>query len=427
MNAIDKPMSLWDDTSTETVRTRNDGVKDTVDVVIVGAGFTGLSAAIHCTENGMSCHVIEAEHVGYGGSGRNTGLVNAAAWLPPQDVIKQLGAKAGKKFVDIFSDAPSFVFGLIKKYNIECEVTNTGTIHAAHGKLGFVDLQYRKSEWDRLGAPVDLLSADETAELTGTRRFYGALVDKRAGTINPMGYCRGLARAALQNGAKLTTNCRVHNVIKENDGWRIITSNGDLKAKYVILGTNAYTDKLWPGLSQTFTRINYFNCATVPLGERIRYILPQRQGLWDTGKIMFSLRRDKYDRLIIGSMGRIHGNRKSGITKRWASAQLKRLFPDLGPVEFENIWYGEIAMTPTHLPGVHQLDRNLYTSIGYNGRGITTGTIFGKALADMISSSSPDGLPLPITQMAKVSTGPFMSTVYKSIFSANQILRSTLN
>ena len=427
MNAIDKPMSLWDDTSTETVRTRNDGIKDTVDVVIVGAGFTGLSAAIHCTENGMSCHVIEAEHVGYGGSGRNTGLVNAAAWLPPQDVIKQLGAKAGKKFVDIFSDAPSFVFGLIKKYNIECEVTNTGTIHAAHGKLGFVDLQYRKSEWDRLGAPVDLLSADETAELTGTRRFYGALVDKRAGTINPMGYCRGLARAALQNGAKLTTNCRVHNVIKENDGWRIITSDGDLKAKYVILGTNAYTDKLWPGLSQTFTRINYFNCATVPLGERIKYILPQRQGLWDTGKIMFSLRRDKYDRLIIGSMGRIHGNRKSGITKRWASAQLKRLFPDLGPVEFDNIWYGEIAMTPTHLPGVHQLDRNLYTSIGYNGRGITTGTIFGKALADMISSSSPDGLPLPITQMAKVSTGPFMSTVYKSIFSANQILRSTLN
>ena len=290
-----------------------------------------------------------------------------------------------------------------------------------------MDLQYRKSEWDRLGAPVDLLSADETAELTGTRRFYGALVDKRAGTINPMGYCRGLARAALQNGAKLTTNCRVHNVIKENDGWRIITSNGDLKAKYVILGTNAYTDKLWPGLSQTFTRINYFNCATVPLGDRIKYILPQRQGLWDTGKIMFSLRRDKYDRLIIGSMGRIHGNRKSGITKRWASAQLKRLFPDLGPVEFENIWYGEIAMTPTHLPGVHQLDRNLYTAIGYNGRGITTGTVFGRALADMISSSSPDGLPLPITKMAKVSTGPFMSTVYKSIFSANQILRSTLN
>ena len=121
---------------------------------------------------------------------------------------------------------------------------------------------------------------------------------------------------------------------------------------------------------------------------------------------MFSLRRDKYDRLIIGSMGRIHGNHNGGITKRWASAQLKRLFPDLGPVEFENIWYGEIAMTPTHLPGVHQLDHNLFTSIGYNGRGITTGTIFGKALADMISSKSSDCLPLPMTPIGKVSNGP---------------------
>ena len=96
-------------------------------------------------------------------------------------------------------------------------------------------------------------------------------------------------------------------------------------------------------------------------------------------------------------------------------------------VEFENIWYGEIAMTPTHLPGVHQLDRNLFTSIGYNGRGITTGTIFGKALADMISGDSPDCLPLPITQIAKVSNGPAMSTIYKSIFSTNQILKSFFN
>ena len=215
-----KTISLWDETSIETTRVHNDGVKDAVDVAIVGAGFTGLSAAIHCAEKGISCHVIEAEHVGYGGSGRNTGLVNAAAWLPPQDVIKQLGVNAGEKFVDIFSEAPSFVFGLIRKYNIDCETTNTGTIHAAHSKTGLENLKYRKSEWDRLSAPVDLLSATETAELTGTKYFHGALVDNRAGTINPMGYCRGLARAALQNGAKLTTGCQS---IK-GDGYAVVNS-----------------------------------------------------------------------------------------------------------------------------------------------------------------------------------------------------------
>ena len=427
MKAIVKPMSLWDETAAETVRTHNDKINGAVDVAIIGAGFTGLSSAIHCAEKGLSCHVIEAEYVGYGGSGRNTGLVNAGAWLPPQDVKMRLGTEAGKRFVDIFSAAPRYVFELIKKYKIDCEVTNTGNIHAAHSKSGLENLQYRKSEWDRLGAPVDLLSANETAALTGTRSFYGALVDNRAGTINPMGYCRGLARAALQTGTKLTTECRVTNAVKENNGWRIITASGDLKAKFVILGTNAYTDNLWPGLRQTFTQINYFNCATLPLGERIRQILPLRQGLWDTGKIMFSLRRDKFDRLIIGSMGRIHGDHKSGITRRWAASQLNRLFPDLGLIEFEHTWFGEIAMTPTHLPSVHQLDRNLYTSIGYNGRGITTGTIFGKALADLISGSSVDELPVPITKMSKVPSSALISKVYKSIFSANQILKSTLS
>ena len=129
MNVIDKPTSLWDNTSAETFRMHNDKINGAVDVAIIGAGFTGLSAAIHCSEKSLSCHVIEAKHVGYGGSGRNTGLVNAAAWLPPQDVINQLGTDAGKKFVDIFSAAPSYVYEMIKKYKIDCEVTNTGTIH----------------------------------------------------------------------------------------------------------------------------------------------------------------------------------------------------------------------------------------------------------------------------------------------------------
>ena len=146
MNIIDKSLSLWDKTSAEVVRTRNDKMNGTIDVAIIGAGFTGLSTAIHCAEKGLSCHVIEAESVGYGGSGRNTGLVNAAAWLPPQDVKKTLGEDAGEKFVNIFSAAPSYVFELIKRYEIDCEVTNTGTIHAAHSKSGLANLHYRKSK-----------------------------------------------------------------------------------------------------------------------------------------------------------------------------------------------------------------------------------------------------------------------------------------
>ena len=277
-------------------------------------------------------------------------------------------------------------------------------------------------EWDRLGAPVELLTAQKAKDLIGTDAFVGALLDHRAGTINPMGYCRGLARVAKNKGAKISTNTSVTGLLKESNRWRIITSKGDVIAKWVVLGTNAYTDDLWPNLKKTYTKIDYFNCATAPLGKRIKSILPKRQGLWDNEKIMFSLRRDKYDRLIIGSMGNIIGGLNNGITQRWASKKLSSLFPDLGKVEFEEAWHGQIALTPTHLPHLHVLDNNLYAPIGYNGRGITTGTIFGKAIAEIITGCPEEMLPMPLSKMKNVLAAPLMSKFYKLIFATNQVL-----
>ena len=173
-------------------------------VAIVGGGFTGLSTALHCAEAGLSAHVLEAEHLGFGGSGRNVGLVNAAVWMPPDKVLETLGPDYGPKFIRRFSDGPSIVFDLIERHQIRCEMTKTGTIHAAHGPSGLRDLQSRHAAWQRLGEPVDLLKADEVAKLTGTEAFHGGLLDYRAGTINPMGYCRGLARAAEGAGARIS-------------------------------------------------------------------------------------------------------------------------------------------------------------------------------------------------------------------------------
>jgi glycine/D-amino acid oxidase-like deaminating enzyme len=152
--------------------------------------------------------------------------------------------------------------------------------------------------------------------------------------------------------------------------------------------------------------------------------LPGKQGVWDTGKIMFNVRRDAYDRLLIGSMGRIHGSKDNGLSKRWALKQIKRLFPTLGAVSFEQAWYGQIAMTPDHLPRIYELDNNLYTSIGYNGRGITTGTIFGKAMADLLTGMDRTNLPLPISEPAAAPAAKIKSRFYQTAFSANQLMRS---
>ena len=420
----DDPVSIWNTTAVEIEPSQNSAVEGQVDVAIVGGGFTGLSTALHCVEKGLSCHVLEASQIGVGGSGRNVGLVNAAAWLPPQDVRKILGVDDGDRFISHFSRAPDYVFSLIEKYQIQCNATQTGTFHAADGPVGFADLVSRKAEWDRLGEPVDLLSRDEAESYIGSSAFYGALLDRRAGTINPMGYCRGLARVAIAAGALISIGARAKKLQQETGLWRVTTNKGTLMARHVVLGTNAYTDDLWPGLKYSFTKINYFQLATSPLGDRIKHILPQQQGLWDTGKIMFSLRRDDSERLIIGSMGNVMGNQRGGVSHRWAQKKLAHLFPKLGWVDFDEAWQGQIAMTPDHLPHIHKLADNLYSPIGYNGRGITTGTVFGQALANLLTGDSEEKLPVPLLTMRRVGSAPVMSCFYKIAFAANQIIKS---
>jgi glycine/D-amino acid oxidase-like deaminating enzyme len=416
-------VSLWDETSEEMFQASPMAADVTTDLAIVGGGYTGLSTALHAAEKGLDACVLEARQIGYGGSGRNVGLVNAGLWLPPQDVRAKLGGERGARLVDLLGDGPSCVMSLIERHQIRCELTRSGTIHAAHSESGFKDLSRRAEEWTRLGAPVRLLSRQEAAEKIGSSAFHGGLLDARAGTINPMGYVRGLARAARAAGARIHTGATVTKLVKQPEGWLLETGAGVVRAKSVVLATNAYSDDLWPGLKSSFVPIHYFQVATVPLGSRVAGILPERQGIWDTGQIMFSLRRDAADRLIIGSMGAVIGGEK-GLSERWAARKLRRLFPSLGPVDFEKSWHGQIAMTGDHLPRIHRLDEGLYTPIGYNGRGIAPGTVFGKAMAELIAGGNEADLPMPVTGVKPEAMRSLKAGFYRAAFSANQVLKS---
>jgi glycine/D-amino acid oxidase-like deaminating enzyme len=417
-------ISLWDASAAERDYQEPMTGDLQVDVAIVGGGFTGLSTALHCAEKGLSAHVLEAEQIGFGGSGRNCGLVNAALWLPPQKVREKLGQTYGPRFIKKFGAGPEYVFSLIEKHQIRCEVSRTGTIHAAHSPSGFSELKERHNEWQRLGEPVDLLTRDEVSDMIGTTHFYGGLLDHRCGTINPMGYCRGLARAALATGATISTGARATKLRRDNNLWKVETAQGVVTAKAVVLGTNAYTDELWPDLNRIFTKIHYFQLATKPMGADAAHILPGKQGLWDTGQIMFNIRRDGFDRLLVGSMGKVVGSKDRGLSHRWAKKQIARIFPSLGPVEFEEAWHGQIAMTPDHLPRIYELETNLFTPIGYNGRGITTGTMFGETMAGLLTGMDRADLPLPMTELSTVPSAPIFSRIYQTAFTANQVLKA---
>ena len=414
-------ISLWDRTAREADHAPVRDVCGSVDVAIVGAGFTGLSTALHAVEKGLSAHVIEAHQIGFGGSGRNSGLVNAGVWLPPAAVRDKLGAKYGPSFLKTFGDGPQTVFDLIEKHQIRCETTRTGTIHAAHAPSGLRNLAGRARSWAEMGAPVRLLSRGEAAEMIGSTAFFGGLLDCRAGTINPMAYCRGLARAAGAAGARISTGTRATGLVRDGARWKVETTRGVVSARSIILGTNAYTDDLWPGLGRMFTTVQLFQFATCPLGPEAAHILPGRQGTWDTSPILRNFRLDHRNRLVVGTLGPLIGDAQRGLSRKWAQKQISKVFPQLGQVEFEKGWVGNVAMTPDHLPRICRLDQGVFAPICYNGRGITTGTIFGRAMADLLTGTPEADLPLPVTGIEPLAMPGLRARAYQMAFTANQI------
>lgn len=369
------------------------------DVVVVGAGFTGLSAALHLAEAGASVAVLEGVEIGFGGSGRNVGLVNAGMWVMPEDLPRALGEVHGNRLLDQLGNAPSVVFDLVEKHGMACEVERSGTLHCAVGVKGLDELKERARQWQARGAPVHLLDAEETARKVGTGAYAGALLDLRAGTIQPLAYARGLAAAAIKAGAAIHTESPVIGAQDEGDGWRLRTPRGSVRAKWVVVATNAYTSDVWPQIRAELVHLPYFNLATKPLGDNLRKtILPERQGVWDTKEILSSFRFDRQGRLIFGSVGALRGPGAS-IHANWGRRALKKLFPDLGEVAFEYEWYGKIGMTDNNLPKFHRLGRNVVSFSGYNGRGIAPGTVFGRTLARLVLGEIAEAdLPLPLTE-----------------------------
>jgi len=373
------------------------------DVIVVGGGFTGLAAALRAAEKGASVVLLEARDIGFGASGRNVGLVNAGLWLSPQEVVDRLGEDYGERLMKLLGDAPATVFELIERHGMECEVSRAGTLHCADSAAGFEDLRRRAEDWSARGAPVELLDRGTARDRIGSDYFHGALLDHRAGTVQPLGYARGLARAAARAGARLHTHSPVRSLTHQGDRWRAETEGGaTVTGQSAILATNAYTEGVMPVAACTVP-FSFFQLATPPLPARVRdSILPEGHGAWDTAKILTSLRLDAAGRLVAGSIGWLD-RRHRGVHAKWLRRKIRQVFPQIGPVSFEEGWHGIIATTGDHLPRLAQPEAGLIVAYGYNGRGIGTGTAFGQVMADYVLNGDEQTLPLPLKPMAPES------------------------
>lgn len=386
--------SLWHRSSRERFRAGTLDRGLSVDLAVIGGGFTGCSAALEAARRGARVAVLEAREIGYGGSGRNVGLANAGLWLKPDDILAEMGETAGRRLIARLAEAPDAVYGLIAREGIDCAPVRNGTLHCAHAPSGMADLEARFRQGNAHGAPLQLLDATEASRRVGSRAVHGALFDPRAGTVQPLAYVRGLARAARDAGALLFERSPVTEVTRDGDGWRLACNGETLRAGALLMATNAYHAPFPGARPPAYTPVHFGQFATAPLPASLRArILPGGEGCWDTALVMSSFRTDADGRLIIGGMGDL-GGAGGGIHAAWARRKLRELFPEAADLPFEHGWCGRIAMTSDHIPKITEIGPRGYACFGYSGRGIGPGTVFGQSLARALLDGTADGLPL---------------------------------
>jgi glycine/D-amino acid oxidase-like deaminating enzyme len=370
-----------------------------VAAAVIGAGFTGLSTALHLAQAGVEVAVLEAKDIGWGASGRAFGQVVPYLKQGHAAILRHYGPERGQRIVDAVAEGPALVFELIERYGIDCWPVRSGLIFAAHSPAGRRDLENRTTYWQARGAPVEWLEGPACADLIGSRLYPAASLDRRGGHINPFAYVRGLATAATAAGATIHTATPVHGVRRDGTHWVLDAGREGLSADAVVLATNAYSGDLFPGLRDSIIPMRGHGFVTDPLSDNVRRsILPQRQSLTDTRHLFSAVRVLPDGRLHISAHGPAFGPERPADWRR-VDARARRLFPQLGTLHWSQGWSGWVAMTPEHFPRLHELAPGLFAGLGYNGRGIAAATMMGRDLATLVRGGTNAETVFPVVPL----------------------------
>jgi sarcosine oxidase len=400
-----------------------DGSLDT-DILVIGGGFSGLSTALHLAEAGADVCLVEAHEIGHGASGRNGGQANPGVKLGEADLVKRFG-EPGRGLFRLGEDAVDFLVDLIARRNLRCHCIRPGLIRLAHSAPAVKMAEDSCKALNARGVAARLLSARDVAEVVGTERYAGGLIDPRGANVHPLDLARELARAAQDSGAKLFTHAPARALRRDGDRWIVTCGSGTIRAREVAVTTNAYTDGLVPGLAQSVLPVNSFQIATEPIGDALdRQILPQRQAVYDSRRLILYFRKTHDGRVMLGgraSFSSADHDHLRAVDYDVLVDVLRGIFPQLKDAKAAYHWTGLVCITPDFLPHYHAPQPGLHVALGFNGRGVAMSNRTGAWLARKILGK-PDSGGIPATDIRAIPMHACRAPVLNAIMQWNRFM-----
>ncbi|MEQ9520053.1 MAG: FAD-binding oxidoreductase [Parvibaculum sp.] len=357
----------------------------TCDVCIVGAGYTGLSAALHLAQQGFSVIVLEAARIGWGASGRNGGQMGTTHRKGQAELEAMLGETRAQAMWDLACDSVTTVRTIIRDYKIDCDL-KPGVLHAAWKESDMPALRNeaehmsRKYGYDQLR----VLTNEEMRTQVQSNSYKGGLLDEGGAHLHPLNYALGIARAAISHGAKIYEHTRVLDVTRDAPS-KVKTENGTVTAKQVILACNGYLGNLEPRVAGYIMPINNFIIATQPLGDKAKALIPNDVAIQDTKFVIDYYRLSADGRLLFGG-GENYSSRFPRDIASFVRKPMLRVFPQLKDTHIEYAWGGTLAITLKRMPQFGRYAPNLFYGHGYSGQGVNIATLGGKLLAEAVAA-----------------------------------------
>lgn len=385
-----KEMPYWWDGAPSLPDYSNRPIPAAVDVVVVGSGYTGLSAARSLAKRGAQVCVLEKETIGWGASSRNGGQVLTGLKVGVSTLIKRFGLERARELYAASLAAIDFTEKLIAEEKIDCDYQHAGHLDAAFKPAHFEHFKHAAEilarEFDH---PVRLLDRTQQHSELGSDFYYGVMVDDRSGALHPANYVRGLAQAVDRVGAELHEKTPALRIEKAHSGFTVTTPRGSIRAKEVVVATNGYTDSVAPELRRRVFPIGSYMIATESLRPDIAdRILPRRRVVFDSKNFLYYFRLSSDRRLLFG--GRAQFTPSTPRSTQASAAILRRgmieVFPELSKVQVEYVWSGNVCFTLDKFPRSGRLD-GIYYALGYGGHGVAMSTYLGAQVAEMMGGA----------------------------------------